>query len=188
MTGSRNGQQYQVDPIHSHHFTRSNTELQPSANISTTESYLWHKCLAPLNHIAIKPPVDSHVPTDICEVCIVAKHERKIIRVPELQTMTPFEPVHSDTCSPLPPNRTVEVYISLYLSMTIPHKEKETCVSTQRLVRRAASVGIKVRLKFCVHMQLAFRWQTTRSTSVRTQCQAGHLPSTQSTLLTSVET
>ena len=44
--------------------------------------------------------VDGYVPTDICEVCIVAKHERKIIRVLVLQTTTPFELVHSDTCGP----------------------------------------------------------------------------------------
>jgi len=44
--------------------------------------------------------VDGYVPTDICEVCILAKHERKIIQVPVLRTTTPFELVHSDTCGP----------------------------------------------------------------------------------------
>jgi hypothetical protein len=36
----------------------------------------------------------------ICETCVLAKHERKIIRIPVQRTTTPFELVHSDTCGP----------------------------------------------------------------------------------------
>jgi len=96
MTGSRNGQLFQVEPIHSHHSDRSNS----FALLSTAESHLWHKRLAHLNHVSMKSLVDGYVLTDICEVCILAKHEQKIIRVPVLWTTTPFELVHSDTCSP----------------------------------------------------------------------------------------
>ena len=87
MTGSRNGQLYQVEPIYSRHSDRSN----PFALLSTAESHLWHKRLAHLNHVSIKSLVDGYVPTDICEACILAKHERKIIRVPVVRTTTPFE-------------------------------------------------------------------------------------------------
>ena len=38
MTGSRNGQLYQVEPIYSRRSDRSN----PFALLSTAESYLWH--------------------------------------------------------------------------------------------------------------------------------------------------
>jgi len=48
----------------------------------------------------MKSLVDGYIPTDICEVCILAKHEQKIIRVAVLWTTTPFELVHSDTCGP----------------------------------------------------------------------------------------
>jgi len=94
MTGSQNGQLFQVEPIHARHSDR----LKSFALFSTAESHLWHKRLAHLNHISRKSLVVSYVPTDICEVCILAKQERKIIRVPVLRTTTPFELVHSDTC------------------------------------------------------------------------------------------
>jgi hypothetical protein len=108
MTGSRNGQVYQVDPI-----SRSNPfalrtdrsipfALLGSANLfrSTAESHLWHKRLAHLNHVSMKSLIDGYRPTNIYETCILAKHERKIIRVPVLRTSIPFELVHSDTCGP----------------------------------------------------------------------------------------
>ena len=103
MTGSRNGQLYQVDPIFSRYSDRSNSfALLGSANLllSTTESHLWHRRLAHLNHVSMKSLIDGYMPTDICETCILAKHERKIIRVPVLRTSIPFELVHSDTCGP----------------------------------------------------------------------------------------
>ena len=105
MTGSRNGQLFQVEPINSRHarsnpFACQTDRSNPFALLSTAESHLWHKRLAHLNHISMKSLVDGYVPTDICEVCILAKHARKIIRVPVVRTITPFEPVHSDTCGP----------------------------------------------------------------------------------------
>jgi len=48
----------------------------------------------------MKSLVDGYILTDICEVCILAKHEWKIIRVLVLRTTTPFELVYSDTCGP----------------------------------------------------------------------------------------
>jgi len=43
--------------------------------------------------------VDGYTYDDqICETCVLAKHERKIIRIPVQRTTTPFELVHSDTC------------------------------------------------------------------------------------------
>jgi hypothetical protein len=112
MTGSRNGQLYQVDPIpRSNPSALRNNRSIPfalfgSANLflSTAESHLWHKRLAHLNHVSMKSLVDGYVPTDICEICILAKHERKIIRVPVLRTTTPFELVHSNTCGPFTTN------------------------------------------------------------------------------------
>ena len=96
MTGSQNGQLFQVEPIHSRHSDQSNSFTL----LSTAKSHLWYKRLAHLNHISMKSLVDGYVPTDICKVWILAKHERKIIRVPVLQTTTPFKLVHSDTCGP----------------------------------------------------------------------------------------
>jgi len=116
MTGSRNGQLFQVEPINSRHSDRSNSfarsnpfafrsdrfallgSVKTNALLSTAESHLWHKRLAHLNHVSMKSLVDGYVLTDNCEVCILAKHERKIIRVPVLRTTIPFELVHSDTC------------------------------------------------------------------------------------------
>ena len=95
MTGSRNGPLFLVEPIHSRHSNRFNS----FALLSTAESHQWHKRLAHLNHVSMKLLVKGYVPTDICEVCILAKHKRKIIRVPVLRTTTPFELVHSDTCA-----------------------------------------------------------------------------------------
>ena len=96
MTGSRNGQIFQVELINSRYsdrnpfafLTRSNPLAFQSDRsnsfvlLSTAKSHLWHKHLAHLNHVSMKSLVDGYVPTDICEVCIPAKHERKIIRVP----------------------------------------------------------------------------------------------------------
>jgi len=45
--------------------------------------------------------VDGYTHDDqICETCVLAKHERKIIRILVQRTTTPFELVHSDTCGP----------------------------------------------------------------------------------------
>jgi len=96
MTENRNGQLFQVEPIHSRYSDRSNSFVL----LSTTKSHLWQKHLAHLNHVSMKSLVDGYVLTDICEVCILAKHERKIIRVPVLRTTTLFELVHYDTCGP----------------------------------------------------------------------------------------
>jgi len=48
----------------------------------------------------MKSLVNGNVPTNIYEVCILAKHEQKIIRVPVLQTSTPFHLIHPNTCGP----------------------------------------------------------------------------------------
>jgi len=45
--------------------------------------------------------VDGYTFDDrICEICILAKHERKIIWIPVQHTTTPNELIHSDTCGP----------------------------------------------------------------------------------------
>ena len=75
MTGSRNGQLFQVEPIHSRYSDRSNS----FALLSTAESHLWHKRLAHLNHVSMKSLDNGYVPTDIYEVCILTKYEWKII-------------------------------------------------------------------------------------------------------------
>jgi hypothetical protein len=137
MTGSRNGQLYQVDPIYSRHTDRSNLFAQLGSAyllLSTTQSQLWHRRLAHLNHVSMKSLIHGYVPTDICETCILAKHERKIIRVP---TSIPFELVHSDTCGPFTTKSLggglhFIVFIDDYIRHTtvyiLTDKRAETCV------------------------------------------------------------
>ena len=93
MTGSRNGQLFQVEPINSRYSDRNPFAFLAWSNplafqsdrsnsfvlLSTAESHLWHERLAHLNHVSMNSLVDGYVPIDICEVCILAKHERKII-------------------------------------------------------------------------------------------------------------
>jgi len=69
--------------------------------LSITESTLWHRRLGHLHIAAMKSLVDGYTHDgSICEICIQAKHERKIIRIPVQRTTAPFELVHSDTCGP----------------------------------------------------------------------------------------
>jgi len=77
MTGSRNGQLFQVELINFRHarlkpFVCQTDPSNLFALLSTAKSHLWHKRLAHLNHISMKSLVDGYVPTDIC---ILAKHE-----------------------------------------------------------------------------------------------------------------
>jgi hypothetical protein len=156
MTGSRNGRLYQVDPI-----SRSIPfSVLGSANLflSTAESHLWHKRLAHLNHVSMKSLVDGYVPTDICEVCIHAKHERKIIRVPVLRTI-PFELVHSDTCGPFTTKSHggglhFIVFIDDYTRHTTVHilldKRAESCISAfQSFKARIESWGYTIKRFRC---------------------------------------
>jgi len=153
--GSRNGQLFQVEPIHSRHSDRSNS----FALLSTAESDLWHKRLAHLNHVSMKSLVDGYVPTDICEVCILAKHERKIIRVPVLRTTTPFELVHSDTCGPFNTKSHggglhFIVFIDDYTRLTTVYilldKRAESCISAfQSFKARIESWGYTIKRFRC---------------------------------------
>jgi hypothetical protein len=69
--------------------------------LSLQNSQLWHRRLAHSHHTAIELLVDGYTYNDrICETCVLAKHERKIIWIPVQRTTTPFELVHSDTCGP----------------------------------------------------------------------------------------
>ena len=155
MTGSRNGQLYQVEPIYSRHSDRLNS----FALLSTAESHLWHKRLAYLNHVSMKSLVDGYVPTDIWEVCILAKHERKIIRVPVLRTTTPFELVHSDTCGPFNTKSHSGglhfiVFIDDYTRHTTVYilldKRAESCISAfQSLKARIESWGYTIKRFRC---------------------------------------
>ena len=75
---------------------------------------LWHQRLGHLNYQSIKSLVPSTAYTDSdsagvrtredCEICIKAKHQRKIERKPATRTIRPFELVHSDLCGPITPD------------------------------------------------------------------------------------
>jgi hypothetical protein len=119
VSGTKNGRLFQVDNdlvalLSAHDLTsaaqpgRSGAhELAPAARparsgpqkkLSLQDSQLWHRRLAHSNHTAMESLVDGYTYDDrICETCVLAKHERKIIRIPVQRTTTPFELVHSDT-------------------------------------------------------------------------------------------
>jgi len=76
-------------------------QSSPQKRLSLQDSQLWHRPLAHSIHTAKESLVDGYTYDDrICETCVLAKHERKIIRIPVQRTTTPFELVHSDTCGP----------------------------------------------------------------------------------------
>jgi len=77
------------------------SQSSPQKRLSLQDSQLWHRCLAHSNHTAMESLVDGYTYDDrICQTCVLAKHERKIIRILVQRTTTPFELVHSDTCGP----------------------------------------------------------------------------------------
>ena len=71
----------------------------------------------------------------ICEICIQAKHERKIIRISVQRTTALLELVHSDTCGPL---ATKEHRISLSSSMTT--RDTQRSASSRTSARTRVSV------------------------------------------------
>ena len=100
MTGRRNGQLYQVDPsISDPHALLADSdamEADPDAmeidsdaqvidlathRLSTTESDLWHRHLGHIHHAAMRSLINGYTYEDVCETCVLAKHERKIIRI-----------------------------------------------------------------------------------------------------------
>ena len=102
ITGTKNGKLFQVD-------SNTNTvtgdalltNVRRNPNISLDESKRWHQRHAHLHPAALKSLIDGYTHDGkLCEVCMLAKHQRKIIRVPVQRTTTPFELVHSDTCGP----------------------------------------------------------------------------------------
>jgi hypothetical protein len=105
ISGHLNGKLYQIDAQinHSHALLSSASNQPPNQppKLSIAESRLWHKRLAHLHTTAMKDLIKGYTHEDeLCEICILAKHERKIIRIPVQRTTTPFELVHSDTCGP----------------------------------------------------------------------------------------
>src|SRR5207237_6159157 len=70
---------------------------------------LWHQRLAHLNNQSLKSliPHTAYNKTDespaLCEICIKAKHQKKIERRPAPRTTRPFELIHSDLCGPISP-------------------------------------------------------------------------------------
>jgi len=69
------------------------------AKLSIAESRMWHRRLGHTGEAAIKSIVKGYIDDGcICEVCIQAKLNRKIIRIPVQHTTTPLELVHSDLC------------------------------------------------------------------------------------------
>jgi len=74
----------------------------------------------------------------ICEICIQAKHERKIVRIPVQRTTTPFELVHSDTCGPFATKSVggashfivfIDDYTRYSTVYFLENKRSDTCVS-----------------------------------------------------------
>jgi hypothetical protein len=100
MTGTKSGKLFQVDP---HADTRIGHVLLSGAQrtLSIDESKRWHQRLTHLYPAVLKSLIDGYVYDGmVCEVCILAKYQRKIIRIPVQRMMTPFELVHSDACGP----------------------------------------------------------------------------------------
>ena len=115
VSGTKNGRLFQVDKnwvalLSTHewapaaHTIRGATQPGQSSHqkkLSLQNSQLWHRRLAHTNHTAMESLVDGYTHDDrICETCVLAKHEWKIIRIPVQCTTTRFELVHSNTCGP----------------------------------------------------------------------------------------
>jgi hypothetical protein len=106
----------------------------------------------------MKSLVDGYVPTDICEACILAKHERKIIRVPVLRTTTPFELGHSDTYGPFTTKLHGGLHFIIFIDAYTRHttacilldKRAESCISAfQSFKARIESWGYTIKRFRC---------------------------------------
>jgi len=76
--------------------------------------------------------------TEICNVCLQAKHKEKFIRTKVKTGTKPFELVHSDTCSPFSVSTKgghlhyiffVFDYTRCTTVYLVPDKKKETCIA-----------------------------------------------------------
>jgi len=138
ITGTKNRKLFEVD---SHdaitgHALLSNVRRKP--NISLNESKRWHQQLAHLHLAALKSLIDGYTHDGkLCEVFVLAKHKRKIIRIPVQRTTTPFELLHFDICGPFTTESFEKVLYfiifvddySHYTHVYILHDKKaETCI------------------------------------------------------------
>jgi len=127
ITGTRNGKLFQVDlntdTVTGHALLR---DVRRNPNISLDESKCWHQRLAHLHPAALKSLIVGYTyDGKLCEVCMLAKHQRKIIWVPVQYTTTPFELVHSDTCGPF----TIESFVkALYFIIFVDDYSRYTHV------------------------------------------------------------
>jgi len=108
ITGTKNGKLFQVDTdtdtqtghlLNSAQRNQTGHLLLNSAQRKTSlpldESKRWHQRFAHLHPAALKSLIDGYKHDGkVCEVCVLAKHQRKIIRIPVIRTTTPFELVH----------------------------------------------------------------------------------------------
>ena len=94
--------------------TSLGASLGPSATFQVSPKVflqLWHERLAHLNLDSLKelvPPAaygSGHeaLLSQPCTICIKAKHQRHITRIPVERTTRPFELIHSDLCGPIQP-------------------------------------------------------------------------------------
>ena len=107
--------------------------------IPITESKLWHQRMAHLHPVAMQSLLQGYThDNQQCDVCIQAKHKRKIIRIPVKRTSTPFELIHSDLCGPFNQpskggNRYFIVFIDDYTRYPtvylLKDKRSETCTN-----------------------------------------------------------
>jgi len=83
ITGSKNGKLFQVDRAAdtcTGHALLSETRTRRQI-LSLDESRRWHQRLAHLHPAALKSLIDGYTHDGkVCEVCMLAKHQRKIIR------------------------------------------------------------------------------------------------------------
>ena len=85
---------------------------------------LWHQRLGHLNYQSLRSLVpntaygipDTIDESEMCEICVKAKHQRTIERKPALRTLRAFELVHSDLCGPITPESASGLkYFILYI-------------------------------------------------------------------------
>ena len=81
---------------------------------------------------------DLNKATEICDVCLQAKHKQMFIRTKVKRATKPFELVHSDTCGPFSvPTKGGHLHYIIFVNdytrwttvYLLPDKKKETCIA-----------------------------------------------------------
>jgi len=185
ITGTKNGKLFEVD---SHdaitgHALLSNVRRKP--NISLDESKRWHQRLAHIHLAALKSLIDGYTHDGkLCEVCVLVKHKRKIIRIPVQRTTTPFELLHiRKKKSPFQRRPALDALRALgkildsnlaLIGSWHASNSQHVASPSKRCARRGIYYPRRIPYSFPLQGSPEVELSCPRSASVQTLCQAVH--------------